>query len=162
MKPRIQPLSILATLAGLALVLQSSIQPAGQAISVSPDRVYASSGFWPPRPDRIVHLSSRHSPAPQTLSPQQLWSAMFVPPGNSLVITNASILGEDMSFVEGLGSAFTFKRAGEAEPQLRSSALDSQAPLGWVFRGGSQVAFRNDAQTPQPLEYELVGYLVAD
>jgi len=162
MKPRLQPFPILATLAGLALVLQSSVQSAGPATPVSSERLALQSRFWPPRPDAIVHLSSRQGTVPATLLPQQLWSAMFVPPGFSLVVTNASILGEEMSLVEGYGSMLLFQRAGEPQPQLRASPLDPQAPLGWVFRGGSQVALRNDAQTQQPLQYELVGYLVAD
>ncbi len=111
---------------------------------------------WPPRPDAIVTLDSTTAGGPASLQPLQLWSAYAVPANRDLVITNAAILGEEMTL---LGSGF--QRSGEADPSLRDSALDPGAPLGWVFPAGSQVVLRNDGAQANALEYTLAGYLVA-
>ena len=115
---------------------------------------------WPPRPEDMVNLSSESANAPATLLPGQLWSTFFVPPGRTLVVTNATIEGEDMVLGEFLGSQLEFKRRGDDAPApLSGSGDDPGAPLGWTFRGGSQVALRNDDSAPAPLSYRLVGYL---
>jgi hypothetical protein len=152
----IVPLTLAVAL-GLALTAPSL---SGQIGEVSPAHVAPRSQAWPPRPERIVHLSSLE--APQSLSPQQMWAAYLVPADSHLVLTNVALLGSEMALFEASPAGSVHRRFGEAAPTLAASPADPGAPLGWVFGPGTQVALRNDGRQPLSLQYELVGYLVRD
>jgi hypothetical protein len=153
-------LSVFAVISALASAVYLGIGIAGGSFGGVALSASSSPRFWPPQPQNMVFVDG-------TVTFQTGGAATIyqVPAGKWFVATSAST-GTGRSLVEDLGGVVTVKVGtvflGQGGSGSESNGMRPQveAPLGVVFRPGSQVQISGAGVSS--LGYSLGGYLVTD
>jgi hypothetical protein len=115
---------------------------------------------WPPRPSEIVNISSANLQLPSTIASGASIVVYAVPSDESLVIVSCSPINSSsggIEIAEDLGGVLTQKFGSPFADGFFASV---NSPIGYTFRPGSNVVFKNTAaQSVSSGIFTMLGYL---